>query len=184
MGDEELDLSQVDVQDGDITGEKKKKGLSEGLARILIWVVGILVGLIVTVTVSVVTYKIMDRNSVSRNFPAVSQEYETKPEVYIYFGLINEIRTTTNDPTRSSIIVKVLLGYDSDKDNTVGAELTSKVAPLTDMIRNYFSKKTVGELKPDQEQILKEELKSMVNGILSTGVIKDVVFEEFQIIEG
>lgn len=184
MGDEEIDLGQMDIQGDDITGEKKKKGLSEGITRAIIWVVGILVGLIVTVTVSVVTYKIMDRNSVSRNFPAVSEEYETKPEVYTYFSLISQIRTTTNDPSRSNVIVKVLLGYDSAEDNTVGAELTSKVAPLTDMIRNYFSKKTVGDLKPDQEQILKEELKSMVNGILSSGVIKDVVFEEFQIIEG
>jgi flagellar FliL protein len=182
--DEEIDLTDVEGSGVEGLGEEKaKKGLSEGLARILIWVIGILVGLVVVITVSVITYRIMDKKNTARNFPVVSQEYQSKPENYVYFDLIGQIRTRTSDRTAYSVIVTPLIGYDTDDSTTVGSELTAKSAPLTDQIRNYFSQKTVEELKPDQEAILKEELKSMINGVLSSGQIKSVIFTEFQVIE-
>jgi len=185
MGQEEdLDLTDVDGSGVESLGEEKaKKGLSEGIARILIWVIGILVGIIVVITVSVVTFKIMDKKNNTRSFPVVSPEYESKPENYTYFDLIGQIRTRTSDKTAHSVIVTPLIGYHPDDNTTVGSELTAKSAPLTDLIRNYFSRKTVEELKPDQEEVLKEEIKSMINGVLSSGKVESIIFTEFQVIE-
>lgn len=182
--DEDIDLTDVDGSGVESLGEEKgKKGLSEGLARILIWVIGIVVGLVVVITVSVITFRVMDKRNTARNFPAVSSEYESKPSTYTYFDLIGQIRTRTSDITAYSVIITPLVGYDSDLNTTVGSELTAKVAPLTDLIRNYFSRKTVEELTPDQEDILKEEIKNLINGTLSSGKVESIIFTEFQVIE-
>lgn len=183
MADDEIGLTDVDPEmGGDLGDDVKSKGVSNGIAKILIWVVGVLVGIILCVTISVITFKIMNSRNNTNIFPAVSREYETKLEEYAYFSLIETIRTRTSDVAPHSVIVTIQLGYDAD-DSAVNTELTRKSAPLTDLIRHYFSMKTVAELESSKEPIIKEELKSLINGVLSDGVIKDVIFLELQTIE-
>lgn len=185
MGDEELDLGNaIEGGGGDdsVEGQKSKKFLSDRIARLLIYVASGIVAIILCITISVLTYRFMDRNNNSRSFPMISEEYATKPEKYAYFSLIPQIRVRTADKTAYTVFVKVELGYsEEDKDGTQ-TELTARVAPLTDLVRSYFSQKTAAELTADQELRIKNELKILVNNILSTEGVKDVVFTEYQVL--
>jgi flagellar basal body-associated protein FliL len=185
MPDEDVELQNA-LDDSDLTepidGKKKKKFFSERVQKFLAYVILVLIAVIVSVTISVFTYRLMNKGNRSNSFAAVSEEYASKPEPYAYFSMIPQIRTRTADAQAHSLIVKVEIGYDPD-DQQVYTELVSRMPFLTDLIRNYFSMKTAADLSPEREQAIKTELKNRINGYMKNGQIKDVIFTEFQIIE-
>ncbi len=186
MADEDNDIELGNALEGatpeDLGDRKKKKFLSDKIARVLVYVASGIIAVLLTITISVITFRVLDKGSINRSFAEVSKEYETIPEPYIYFTMIPQIRGVTRDQSPHSIIVKVEIGY-KEGEPQVQTELVARTAQLTDIIRNYFSQKTAAELAPEREHIVKTELKDLINRVLSQGKVYDIIFPELQVYE-
>ncbi len=184
MAEDDIELGNAlegsDVEN--LGGTKRRRFLSDRVAKILVYILAGIIGILLTITISVITFRVLDKGSVNRSFAEVSEAYETIPEPYVYFTMIPQIRGVTRDQSPHSVIVKVDIGYNTG-DSQVQTELVARTAQLTDIIRNYFSQKTAVELAPEREHIIKTELKDLVNRVLSQGKVQDIIFPELQVYE-
>lgn len=162
---------------------KAKRGLpiSRRLIVILAFVVGLILLVIFIISVSFLTAKMVLSNQPDQHFAEVSKQYQGKPEVYSYFDLIPAIRTRTSDATGVSVLVKVALGYKSD-DTPTHTELVARKSQLTDLIRSYFASKTAADLAPQNEEVLKTDLRRKINNLIN-GQIYDVIFPQLQVLQ-
>lgn len=186
MSDEDLELGNALESDEDdfSTAPKRRKTFSDRLVKILVYVVLGIIGLLVVVTVSFITFRFMDRGNRSRQFPILSEAYETViPEYEIWTFLADDgydLRTQTSDQERYTVSAKIKFGYDSKSSKELPGELTSKNDILMDAIRFYFSQRTKAQLS--DEMAVKAELMSRVNSLLSQGEIEQILFLQYQII--
>ena len=90
MSDEDLELGNAIEADSteSIDEPKKRRVFSDRLARILMFVAIGIVALLVSVTVSFLTYRFMDRGNRSRQFPVLSEEYETEVPEYAVWNFL------------------------------------------------------------------------------------------------
>ena len=102
--------------------------------------------------------------------------------MYEWYQSLPDIRAKTIDPIPASVIVNVVLGYKVD-DKVASNELTARKIEIQDYLRKYFSSKKVIELKPQNEDMLKLEIKNDINDILTSSSIKDVRFLKFDVVE-
>lgn len=185
MADEDSSMDDSDLGDVPATGKKKgKKGGGGLIPKILKWV-GIGVGgLILIVTVVVITMKIMNKNNAASNAAvSTSQEYQTKRENLSWYQSLGAIKTKTCDEISASVVVDVALGYKLD-DKTTSTEITQRQIEIKDFLRRYFTSKTIAELKPQNEEKLKMEIRNSINDdILSSSRIKAVMFLTLDVIE-
>ena len=186
MSDEDLELGNAIEADSteSIDEPKKRRVFSDRLARILMFVAIGIVALLVSVTVSFLTYRFMDRGNRSRQFPVLSEEYETEvPEYAVWNFLADDgydLRTQTADPEQYTVSAKIKLGFDEQTYRDLPGELTSKNDAIVDTIRFYFSRRTRDQL--EDEAAVKAELVSRINSLLSRGEIETVWFLQYQII--
>ncbi|WP_028974882.1 flagellar basal body-associated FliL family protein [Spirochaeta cellobiosiphila] len=181
------DLAESMVGDGgDAFGgesEKPRGGpIPEFVLLVLKIVAGAIGAIIFIVTVVVITMGILNRGTQSQSFPVVSPEYEGKPPILAYSDSIGEVRARTADNPPQSVVVTVLLGYDKDNPQLV-TEMLDRAPLFKDMIRSYFSSKTVDELQSTFESSIKMDIKEMINRTLINGEIKDVIFPDYNIYE-
>jgi flagellar FliL protein len=182
MADEDsLDL---DGYDGSITGGPKKSNLFSGmLFTILKWVAIVIGGLILIVTVVVITNKIMSQKNPTTAVYTSSEEYKGKRETLSWYSSLGQIRTKSSDILPASVMVEVVLGYKLD-DKTTASEITSRQIEIKDFLRRYFTEKTSAELRPFNEDKLRIEIRNSINDdILSTTKIRDVRFLSLEVIE-
>jgi flagellar FliL protein len=160
----------------------KAKGAGPGILKILM-IVGIALGaVILIVTVVVVTVGILNKQQKPMEAVAVTESYQQHTPIYNYVATIGEIRTKTRDKEPSSVLVKINVGFETtDKDGPT--DLNARIPQLRDYLRNYFSMKYADELAPENEATLKSELRENLNNILSKPTIKDVLFEEFTVVQ-
>ncbi len=186
MSDEDLELGNAIEADQteSIEEPKKRKLFSDRMAKVLMFVAIGIVAILVSVTVSFLTYRFMDRGNRSRQFPVISDEYNTEvPEYYIWAFLTDEgydLRAQTADVERYTVSAKIKLGYDGDRYKDLSGELTTKNDALMDTIRFYFSQRSREQLK--DEAAVKRELMSKINSLLSRGEVEQVLFLQYQII--
>ena len=186
MSDDDLELGNAIEADTTESLEepKKRKLFSDRMARVLMFVAIGIVALLVSVTVSFLTYRFMDRGNRSRQFPILSDEYRTEvPEYKVWNFLADDgydLRTQTADAERYTVSAKIKLGYNEEKYKDLAAELTSKNDAIIDTIRFYFSKKSRAQL--GDENAVKAELVSRINSLLSRGEVETVWFLQYQII--
>ncbi len=184
MSDEDVGNALEDVSEDNFkeaVESKSSKGLSKTFIKLLTYVIGGLIGIILVVTIVVITVKFLDRGDQARTFKEVSEEYQGKTPPYSYFNPIKQIRTKTADKAPHSISVKVDIGYITG-DEKLNSELTQRIPQLTDLIRTYFGSKTAEELTSD-EQAIKDELKEKINSVLTNGRIENVIFTEYSTFE-
>ncbi len=161
--------------------QKGGKGLL--LPGLLKWVAIGLGGLILVVTIVVITFHIMGGNQTGTSNVPVQEEYVQSREVLDWYQSLGSIRTKTNDPTPASVVVDVVFGYRKD-DKATSTEITQRTVELKDFLRRFFSQKSKNELKPNDEENLKIEIRNAINdGILSGSKIKDVRFMQLDVIE-
>jgi flagellar FliL protein len=179
----------VDDQDMNFTeGETeaappaKAKGAGPGLARILM-IVGIGLGaVILIVTVVVITVSIINKQGKPAATIVKSESYQAATPIYQYVGTVGEIRTKTSDKEPSSVAVKIQIGLDlEDKDTPI--EINQRMPQIRDYLRNYFTSKTEDDLSPDKEAIVKDDLKENLNRILSKPTIKEILFDELNVVK-
>ena len=175
------DIFETDEEAGVEEEGGRRGGLLSGLAiQVLKWVAIIIGAIIFVVTVVVVTLNILQRDEpVGRQVP-VSEEYVgTTPEYDFYAG-VGEIRGNTADG-ESTFIADIQLGYD-EGDTRVQSELARRTPQIRDQIRNLLASSTTEELRPQNEAQLKQRMKDKINAMMSTGRVREVVFNEFQVV--
>ena len=175
------DIFDGDEEAGGEEGGKRRGGLLSGLAiQILKWVAIVLGAIIFVVTTVVVTLNFLQADEpTGAQFP-VSEEYQEDVPVYDYFGGIGEIRGNTSDGV-STFIVEVQLGYEQE-DARTQQELSQRTPRLRDLVRNRLARQTTEDLKPQNEPELKADLLERINALLSQGRVREVVFDEFQVV--
>lgn len=183
MADED-DLTD-DMGGDDIGGgapSKKRGGMGGLLPSLLKWIAIGLGGIILVVTVVIITMKVAGGNATQQQVVPIGEEYSSHKEVLDWYSSLGTVRTKTSDETPSSIVVEVVLGYKKD-DKAVSTEISQRTVELKDFLRRYFTQKTAEELKPYNEENLKIEIRNAINdSILSTSKIKDVKFLTLDVI--
>ncbi|HTH13838.1 MAG TPA: flagellar basal body-associated FliL family protein [Spirochaetia bacterium] len=181
----EVDDDALDAapQEGDAAEGKKKGGpLPEFVILILKIVAGALGAILLSATVSVIVFSLMQGDKPTQQTVEASPVYNLKPPVHEWFSSIPDIRASTADDPGRSVILKVQLAYDSKTDVRIFTELTQRIPQIQDMLRRMISTKTAKEMK-EREDEFKEEIKMKINDILQEGRIRDVAFIQFIIAE-
>ena len=186
MSDENPGINNIIEPEEDQTVDRRKRKwvITDRVARILAFsAVGIL-AIVLSVTISFLTYRFMDRGSRVRQFPVLSDEYSAAvPEYAIWNFLTDEgydLRTQTADTEGYTISARIKLGFDDDSYRDLASELTSKNDAIIDTVRFYFSQRSREQLQ--DETAVKAELMSRINSLLARGQIEQVWFLQYQII--
>ena len=153
----------------------KGGGLKGALPGLLKYILIGVAAVIFIVTIVVVTNLIMNKGGKSQTAIPVGQEYTTAREAYDWYKL-DQIRTYSKDDIPASVTVEVQLGYKKD-DKAASTEITQRKVELIDFLRRFFSDKTIEELKPEKEDILRQDIRDQINDdILTNTSIRDVRF--------
>ena len=180
MADDVLD----GLEDGGASASSGKKGgMGGALPGLLKWVAIALGAIILIVVIVVVTVNILNKNTTGTPSIPISDEYVTQREILDWYTSLGAIRTKTSDDISASVVVDIALGYKKD-DKATSTEITQRNIELKDFLRRYFTEKTIAELKPQNEQKLKIELRNAINDeILSTSKIRDISFLQLDVLE-
>lgn len=177
MADENADLDlNTDAGSADAGAGKKKGGLKSIFPQIIKWTIIAVVAIIFVVTVVLITEWIRESKGGNQTKIPISDEFTEKREVYDWYTSLDQIKTTTSDPIPASVVIQVALGYKKD-DKKASTEITQRTVEIRDFLRRYFSEKTSEDLKPQNEDKLKIEIRDQINDdILSDSKIKDIKF--------
>ena len=175
MADENAD----DLGAGDLggdSGSSGKGGLKGAFPALLKWILIALAAVIFIITVVFVAVKLMTGNGKSQTAIPVSGEWTIQREDYDWYTSLDQVRTQTSDAIPASVVVQVALGYKKD-DKAASTEITSRRIEIIDFLRRYFSTKTQDELRPENEELLKQQIRDQINDdILSNSRIRAVMF--------
>ena len=177
------DSDDLDLEGGDGPSDapKKASGLAALLPNLLKFVAIGLGALIFIVTVSVITYTILNKGGQNQTvLPQNSPFVGNRPQ-YSIFSSIGLIRTSTRDPLPYSVVVDMILGYDLN-DNSTAAELTGRLYELQDFVRLFFRTKSAEELRPENEPRLKQEILEQLNTrVLNSGRVRVILFRQLDV---
>jgi len=162
----------------EVTDKPKGKGGGKAILGLLKWIAIGLGAVIFIIVIVVVTVSILNRQAKPMTSVPTSEDYQRSTPIWATFTSIDQITTNTIDKEPWAVMIKLNLAYDiSDKE--IQTELTSRKYQIQDSLRNFFSRKKIEELKPEREGVLKEELREMLNRMLTKPAIKDVYFQTF-----
>lgn len=175
MADEDSANDLGDGLEGDAPAGKKGgvKGAFPQLLKLIL--IGI-AAVIFIITIVFVTVMILKADGNKQTVIPVSEEYTVRRESYDWYTSLDQIRTATSDPVPASVSVTIALGYKKD-DKTASTEITERRIEIIDFLRRFFSEQTVEELKPQNEELLRQQIRDQINDdILSNSRIRDVRF--------
>lgn len=99
-----------------------------------------------------------------------------------YFTELGQLRLSTkpdkNDKS-TIIILTPLIEYDSN-NRIFYEELDTKKLQISQIISNYFTSKSITEIKQKNEHAIKSDLLASINSILALGKIEKIFFADFQ----
>ena len=180
------DSDELDLEGGEgpgIDAPKKTSGLAALLPNLLKFVAIGIGALIFIITVSVITYTILNKGGQSQTvIPANSPFVGARPQ-YSVFTSIGTIRTSTKDPIPYAVVVDMVVGYDLN-DNAASTELTGRLYELRDFVRMYFRSKMADELKPENEARLKQEIVELLNTkVLNSARARIILFNQLDVMQ-
>lgn len=184
MSDENQNL---DFEGGDaaesVEGPKKAGGFPAGLLlTVLKWAAIGLGMIILVVTVTVITFSVINKGKSSQNLAASSPEFQGKAEPLAYYDSIASVRGQTVDESPAIFLVKLSLGYD-EKSKEISVELGQRQREIQNIILLTLSSKQASALGSNNYKVLQEELKTAINTLMRTGKIKSVIFSEFTVMK-
>lgn len=181
---DDLDLDGGDAPEADSSSKKRSGGLGNLLPTILKFAAIGIGALIFIVTVSVITYNIMNRGGRSQTVISDhSSPYVGKRPEYSYYDQLGSITVRTRDFPANSVTVEMIIGYDLN-DQSATLELISRRFELRDFVRRYFTGKTSAELAPEREELLKNEIREMLNTrFLDTARARIILFNRLDVNE-
>ena len=170
--------------DGDspgVSAPKKTSGLAALLPNLLKFVAIGLGAVVFIVTVSVITYNILNRGGRAQTvIPSASPFVGARPQ-FQFFTAIGTVRTTTRDSLPYSVVVDMVIGYDLG-DNAAQNELTARLYELRDFVRVFFRSKTAEELRPENEPRLRQEILEQLNTrILNSARARIILFNQLDV---
>ena len=182
MADEDEGLGLDEGGEGGAAPAKGGKGLL--VPGLLKWVAIGLAAIIFIVTVVVITMKIVGGNNTGTTAAIpMTEEYTASKEILDWYTSLGLIQTRTMEANPASVRVDVVLGYKKE-DKATSTEITQRTVELKDFLRRYFTQKTAEELRPQNEENLKIEIRNAINdSILSSSKIKDVRFMQMDVIQ-
>ena len=178
------DDGELDLEGGEGPGidtSKKASGLAALLPNLLKFVAIGVGAVIFIVTVSVITYNILNKGGKSQTvIPSNSPFVGARPQ-YQMFSSIGVVRTSTRDPMPYSVVVDMIIGYDMN-DNAAATELIGRLYELQDFVRSYFKSKLADELKPENEPRLKQEILERLNTrVLNSSRARVILFKQLDV---
>jgi flagellar FliL protein len=180
------DSDDLDLEGGDSPGagpSKKASGLAALLPNLLKFVAIGLGAIIFIVTVSVITFNILNRGGRAQTVLPSNNPFVGAQPLLSYFTLVGPIRTSTRDPIPFSVVVDVQIGYDLDS-NAAANELIARLPELQDFMRVYFRSKSANELGPENEARLKQEILEQLNTrVLSTARARRILFRQLDVVQ-
>jgi flagellar FliL protein len=180
MSDEQQDLNLEDVGAGaeDVAGPRRGGLLSGMLLNILKWVaIGIGV-IIIVVTTTVLTFRVLNKGNSQAGLAALSPAYSAQAKPWASYDNIEQIRGQTADDNPAVFLLQVSLGYDP-ADKNVSVEIGERQREIQDIILKDISQKQAAELSPSHYGDLQAELLSRINMFMRTGKVKSVMFRQF-----
>lgn len=162
----------------DVVEKPKGKGGGKAILGLLKWIALGLGAVIFIIVIVVVTVGILNKQAKPLTSVPTSESYQRAAPIWATFTSIDQITTSTIDEQPWAVMVKLSLAYDPTDKETQN-ELTSRKYQIQDSLRNFFSTKKIKELMPDREPVLKEEIREMLNRMLSKPALKDVYFQTF-----
>ncbi|MDR0316298.1 MAG: flagellar basal body-associated FliL family protein [Treponema sp.] len=180
---EELDLDGGDAPEAG-SSAKKKGGVGSILPTILKFAAIGLGALIFIVTVSVVTFSIMNKGGKQQTAVVdPTSPYQGKRPIYTYYTGIGSVSTKTKDVVGYSVTVDMILGYDPE-ETAAAVELAGRQYELRDFVRRYFTGKYAADLAPEREEQLKQEIREILNTrFLDTTRVRIVLFNKLDVME-
>ena len=181
MADEDEGLGLDDGGDAGAAPAKGGKGLL--IPGLLKWVAIGLAAIILIVTVVVITMKVVGGNNTGTSAAIpMTEEYTASKEILDWYTSLGLIQTRTMEANPAQVRVDVVLGYKKE-DKATSTEITQRTVELKDFLRRYFTQKTAEELRPQNEENLKIEIRNAINdSILSSSKIRDVRFMQMDVI--
>jgi flagellar FliL protein len=182
------DSDDLDLEGGEAPEEggakKKKSGLGALLPTILKFAAIGVGALIFIVTVSVITFNIMNKGGKSQTTVSdPSSPYIGTRPAYAMYTLIGPVTTKTKDVVNTSVTVDMIIGYDLN-DKAADAEFSSRQYELRDFVRRFFSGKYAAELAPEREDELKREIREQLNTrFLDTARAREILFNRLDVME-
>ena len=184
------DSDDIDLEGGETpepgSPSKKRGGGLGGLLPTILKFLAIGIGaLVFIVTVSVITYSIMNKGGKSQTVTSdPSSPYIGRRPEYAMYTLLGSITTRTRDyPSSSTVTVEMIIGYDLN-DPLAATELTSRQYEMRDFIRRYFTSKSAAELAPEKEEELKREIREQLNTrFLDTARARIILFNRLDVME-
>jgi len=177
------DIEGGDAPDAGGGSRKKSGGLGNLLPNILKFVAIGLGALVFIVTVSVITYNIMNKGGKSQTIITdVNSPYVGKRPEYNYYDSIGSITVETRDfSPKSTVTVDMILCYDLG-DQAAAQELSSRRFDLRDFVRAYFRQRTVADLAPEKEEELKRNIREELNTrFLDTARVRNILFNKLDV---
>ena len=180
------DSDELDLEGGEAPGveaPKKASGLVALLPNLLKFVAIGMGALIFIITVSVITYNILNKGGQSQTvIPSNSPFVGARPQ-YSVFTSIGQIRTSTRDPVPYSVVVDMVVHYDLN-DGAASTEFTARLYELRDFVRMFFRSKVADELKPENEPRLKQEIIEQLNTrVLNSARARMITFNQLDVMQ-
>ncbi len=182
MSDEMFENEEEGGVGEQVKAAKKVGFLPSIVIQILKWAALGLGAIIFIVTVVVITVNILNRGNQPMTGQQVSTDYAGKEPMYDWYGNVGEIRGRTADEVPTTVMVEVKLGY-PQQDKQMQTELIARTPQIRDIIRQFFTSKRSSELRPENEDNLKLELRDKINDILTAGKVRKVIFDSFTVVE-
>ncbi|MCL2245203.1 MAG: flagellar basal body protein FliL [Treponema sp.] len=182
---DDIDLEGGEAPEAGGSSKKRGGGLGNLLPTILKFVAIGIGALIFIVTVSVITYSIMNKGGKTQTVISdPSSPYIGKRAEYAMYTLLGSITTRTSDyPNSSTVTVEVIIGYDLN-DQLAASELNSRQYEMRDFLRRYFTSKSAVELAPEREEELKREIREQLNTrFLDTARARIILFNKLDVME-
>ncbi len=180
MSDQELNV--VEDMSTEVASKsvppKEGTGMVPGVVlAILKWAAVALGVLILASTATLVTYRIVSGRTLTGTVVGQRQPYAAARPLSVYFDL-GTIRGATADATPAYFTGIVKIGYAEDRKE-VADELVRRREQLKNAIEIRLSQKKFESLRPARYEEIQMELAIVVNGLLSSGKVQEVLLNEF-----
>jgi flagellar FliL protein len=180
MSDEQQDLNLEDVGAGpEEAAGPRGGGIIPGvLLTILKWAAIGIGAVIIVVTTTIITVRLVSKGNQQQGLAAISPAYAGKQEPLASYDDIEQIRGQTADDPPAIFLMQLSLGYDP-KNKEVSTEIGNRRREIQDLVLKDISQKKAAELAPGRYDEVQAELMNIINSIMRSGKVQSVMFRQF-----
>lgn len=179
MSDDDRFLEDDDQESIDDVEVGKKVGILPAFVIKILQIVAFsIAGIVLVITIAVVTYNIMSRGTTGQTPQVISPELKDNKEKYTFFTAIPTIRGQTIDDPPKTFMADLTIAYE-EGNKIIQSELTDRINQIRNLILKYLANKTADELGARRLEFLETDLMHRINNIMIEK-IKAVLFTELQ----